>query len=153
MNTALVIIHSILAVFLLGAVTHQTLAVWWRVPAGPQNFFDRFRAVRAAGYANAIVALFLLTACLGAYLYPVYRISVRIVLEDLRRYTPVGLFEAKEHLVAIGLGVLPAYWFYWRRRELDRHVLTRKMLTLMLALIVWAAFLVGHIINNIRGFA
>ena len=70
--------------------------------------------MRAGAYANTIVILFVVTACIGAILYPTYRLAVRIVLEDLRISTATGLFELKEHFVALGLGVLPAYWYYWK---------------------------------------
>ena len=57
MATALLILHGLVAVALLGAITHQTLAAWASFSARPRSFFDRFRAVPPAGYANAIVGL------------------------------------------------------------------------------------------------
>ena len=48
--------------------------------------------------------------------------------------------------------MLPAYWFYWRRPLDPRHARPRAILTLLLAFIVWWGFLVGHVVNNIRGF-
>jgi hypothetical protein len=62
------------------------------------------------------------------------------------------MFELKEHFVAVGLGILPAYWSYWRQPLADDHVRTRAVLTAILAFIVWWSFLVGHILNNIQGF-
>ena len=69
MATVLVIIHGLVAVALLGAITHQTLAAW--VPAGakPNSFFGRFRAVKSASFTNAIVVLYVISALLGAILY------------------------------------------------------------------------------------
>ena len=43
----------------------------------------RFRAVPAAAYVNAIVVLYVATAVLGGIIYPSYRLSVRIVLQQL----------------------------------------------------------------------
>jgi hypothetical protein len=62
------------------------------------------------------------------------------------------VFELKEHFVAVGLGILPAYWYFWRQPPAADHLRTRAALTAVLAFIVWWSFLVGHILNNIRGF-
>jgi hypothetical protein len=149
--TTLLIIHALCAVFMLGALTHQALSLWWPPRPGERSFFSSFRAVRAAAYSNTIVVLFVVTATLGAILYPSYRLAVRVVLEDLRLNAANGVFELKEHLVTIGLGLLPAYWYYWRQ-PLAENRIAIKALTTMLALIVWWGFIVGHVLNNIRGF-
>jgi hypothetical protein len=148
---ALVITHGLLAFLLLGAVTHQVVSVWAPVRVKAADFVSRFRAVGAANYANAIMALYLVTAALGAFIYTNYRITARLTLEQGHFWKSFGAFEIKEHLVAIGLALLPAYWYFWRQ-PLDAHdALTRKALTALLAFIVWWAFLAGHIANNIRG--
>ncbi len=151
MITTLLIIHALCAVFMLGALTHQALSLWWPPRAGESSFVARFRGVRAAAYSNTIVILFLVTASLGAILYPSYRLAVRVVLEDLRLNAANGVFELKEHLVAIGLGLLPAYWYYWREPAPENR-LAAKALTTLLAIIVWYGFIIGHVLNNIRGF-
>jgi hypothetical protein len=151
MITALLILHALCAVFMLGALTHQATSVWWPPGPGPRSLFASFRAVRSAAYTNTIVVLYLVTATLGSILYPTYRIAVRVVLEDLKLNAANGIFELKEHLVALGLGMLPAYWYYWKAPP-GESVAARRALTLILALIVWWAFLAGHILNNIRGF-
>ena len=46
--TTLLIIHSLVAVALLGAITHQTLATWAPARARSGSFFSRFRAVPPA---------------------------------------------------------------------------------------------------------
>ena len=66
MATALLIIHGLVAVALLGAITHQTLATWAPAGAAPGSFFGRFRAVPSAAFANAIVVLYVVSAILGA---------------------------------------------------------------------------------------
>jgi hypothetical protein len=101
---------------------------------------------------NAIIVLYVVTAILGGIIYPAYRLSVRPVLQQLDLNVSNGMFELKEHFVAIGLGILPAYWSYWRRSLADEHARTRAVLTVILAFIVWWSFLVGHILNNIQGF-
>ena len=63
-----------------------------------------------------------------------------------------GVFEIKEHFAAIGMFMLPLYWFYWRTPLKPDYAAARRWLTTILALIVWWNFLVGHILNNIKGF-
>jgi hypothetical protein len=148
--TVLLIVHGLLAVALLGAITHQVVSVWLpaRGPAG--SFVGRFRAVSAPSYANAIVALYVLTFVLGGFVYAYYRIEVRMVVEQLGLWAQNGSFELKEHFAAVGLAILPAYWHYWRQPPAENR--TRAILTALLAFIVWWNFIVGHILNNIRGF-
>jgi hypothetical protein len=151
--TILLIIHGLLAVALLGAITHQALSVARRVPAAARgSFVGRFSGVAAAGYANAIIILFIVTSIGGALLYPQYRLDVRPALEDLNMREANGAFEIKEHLAAIGLGLLPVYWCFWRQPLSASDGATRKYLTWILAFLVWWNFLVGHILNNIKGF-
>ena len=152
MFTFLLIVHGLLAVALLGAITHQTISVWYpaRKPAG--SFVGRVRSVPATSYANAIVVLYIATAILGAVVYTEYRVVVRVVLEQLDLWKTNGVFELKEHFAAVGLGVLPAYWYYWRTPLLGEHARARAALTSLLAFVVWWNFLVGHVLNNVRGF-
>jgi hypothetical protein len=152
MTTALLIIHGLTAVALLGALTHQTLSVWWPAAKRSGSFLSAARSVSSTSYTNAIIVLFLVTASLGAIIYPAYRLGIRVVLQDYRLLIPEGSFELKEHFVTIGLGLLPAYWYFWRRPLSPDHAGTRVALTTLLAFIVWWSFLVGHILNNIRGF-
>ena len=154
MIVALLIVHGLLAVTLLGALTHQAFSVVpRRATSGPRSFFARFRTVNAAAYATPIVLLFAVTALGGALLYPAYRVDVRPALEDLQLRAANGIFEIKEHLVAVGLGVLPGYWFFWQTPLAPEHASTRRYLTWLLAFLVWWAFLTGHVLNNIKGLA
>ena len=148
---ALVITHGLLAFLLLGAVTHQLVSVLLPARAGATHFVARFRAVGSANYANAIIVLYLVTAALGAYIYTNYRISARLILEQGHYWKSFGAFEIKEHLIAIGLAMLPAYWYFWRQPLEETEAVTRKLLTVLIGFIVWWAFLAGHIANNIRG--
>ncbi len=95
--------------------------------------------------------LFAVTAIGGALLYPQYRIDVRPALEDTQNVAANGVFEIKEHLVAIGLGLLPVYWLFWRKRNGPETAAPRRYLTWLLAFFVWWSFIVGHVLNNIRG--
>ncbi|MGH6771829.1 MAG: hypothetical protein ACRECO_22740 [Xanthobacteraceae bacterium] len=152
--TILLIVHGLLAVALLGALTHQAMAVAMpvRSAVGAGNFVDRFRAVPARGYAVAVCVLWVLAFLMGAWIYTKYRVYVRIPIEQFGYWKTSGSFELKEHAVTIGLGLLPAYWWLWTRAKLDEYATARKGVTMLLAIIVWYAFLVGHIINNVRGY-
>ena len=152
MIVALLIVHGLLAVALLGAITHQALSVApGRASAGPLSFVGRFRSVESGAYATAIVVLFVVTAIGGALLYPQYRLDVRTALEDQQLRAANGVFEIKEHLAAIGLGLLPTYWLFWKAPAVSQQAAARRYLTWLLAFIVWWNFLVGHVLNNIKG--
>jgi hypothetical protein len=150
MATFLVIVHGLLAVALLGSITHQAVSVVWpaRSKAG---FVPAYRSVSGPIYANANVILFLAVAGLGGLIYPTYRVWVRTYLESARLLSAVGSFEVKEQFISIGLGLLPFYWLLWRHPDPAGRT-ARTAVTLMLCFIVWFAFIVGHVLNNVRGF-
>ena len=152
MATALLIVHGLVAVALLGAVTHQTLATWAPARVRPGSFFARFRAVPATSFANAVVLLYAVAALLGATVYLYFRVQVRPALEQAGHFDALGFFDIKEHFVSIGLALLPAYWVCWRRPLASESGRLRAGLTAILAFIVWWGFLVGHVLNNIMGF-
>ncbi|MBV8135590.1 MAG: hypothetical protein JO121_08130 [Deltaproteobacteria bacterium] len=152
MITALLIIHGLVAVALLGAITHQTLAVWIPARTKSGSFFDRFRAVPPASFANAIVVLYTASGILGAFVYFHFCVDVMPALQRTRHWDALGLLELKEHFAAIGLALLPAYWVCWRQPHADKCAQARAALTAVLAFIVWWGFLVGHVLNNVMGF-
>jgi hypothetical protein len=153
MIVVLLILHGLLAVALLGAITHQSFSVltFARATNGRWNFVDRFRGVDATAYATPIVVLFVVTTLGGALLYPQYRIDVRPALEDTQNTAANGVFEIKEHLAAIGLGLMPVYWQFWRKPNGPGTAPARRYLTWLVAFCVWWNFLVGHVLNDIRG--
>jgi hypothetical protein len=152
MATALLILHGLVAVALLGAITHQTLAAWTSPIAHPRSLFARFRAVQPAGYANAIVGLYLGGALLGAIVYLYFKVDIQPDLERDHHWHALGFLDLKEDFVAIGFGLLPAYWISWHQQFADQRDRTAAPLTTILAFIVWWGFLVGHVTNNIMGF-
>jgi hypothetical protein len=147
----LLIVHGLLAFALLGAVTHQAISVSIPTRAGEDTFTRSLRAVRPAGYTKAIVILFVLTFVLGSVIYPSYRLQAHPQLQATGHNLVVAIFDLKEHFVALGVGMLPAYWYYWRSVPIDVATGTRRALTVILAAIVWWSFLVGHIVNNMKG--
>src|SRR5262245_56183199 len=152
--TILMIIHGLCAVGLLGALTHQAMSVLApvRQAAGGGGFVTRFRAVQGAGYAAAVCVLWVVTFLFGAWIYTKYRMYVRIPIETQGFWKTQGVFELTEHLAVIGLGSLPIYWLLWKDARNPEFASARKWLTVLLAAMVWYMFLVGHIVNNVRGF-
>jgi len=148
----LLLLHVLAGAALLGAITHQAFSVTRPTPTSPaRSFVRRFRGVNSLAFTNVIVLLFVVNCLLGGLLYPRYRIDVRPMLEDMQLRAANGLFETKEHFAAVGLGLLPAYWFFWRPPLVLAYAETRKYLTWMLAFIVWWNFVVGELLNNIKG--
>ena len=148
MNLVLLLIHGISAALLWGAVTHQAVALWWPAPRGGPGFWRSLRGVHAERYARAVAVLFVVTLGLGAILYAPFRVLVRAAYLDAHVPWATGLFEIKEHAAAIGLAVLPAYLAAWKEPQTLR---TRRALTTMLTLIVWFNYLVGHVVNDVKG--
>ena len=86
----------------------------------------------------------------GGIIYPTYVLDIKSSLTDARMLSAIGAFEIKEHFAVIGLALLPSYWYFWQRTGKE-HTLVRKLNTTLLSLLVWWNFLVGHILNNIKG--
>src|SRR5262245_29590454 len=148
---ALLFLHFVMPVVLLEAVTLQAVAVMMPVRQAAGNFVARIRAVSPASYVLPIVILYVPTFILGAWVYIKYRTYVRIPMEQLSHWWTVGSFEWKEHVVSMGMGLLPAYWYFWRQPMAEEHASARKWLAIFLAFSVWYAFLVGHTANDFRG--
>ncbi len=146
-------VHLILALGLLGAVTHQGMAVALPVRKTATGIVTRFRAVPAAGYTTTVCVLYVLTFFVGSYIYTQYRTAIRIPLESAHYYKTGGFFDFKEHVATLGLVLLPAYWYLWKNAQNPDYDNARKGVTLVLAVIVWFLFIVGHVLNNTRGFA
>jgi hypothetical protein len=152
--TILLIVHGLLAVALLGALTHQAASVLVpaRQTAGMPSFTGRFRSVHGASYASAVCVLWVATFIFGAWIYAKYRMYVRIPIEQEAYWKTLGSFELKEHLAAISVGLLPIYWVLWKNPHEPEFEGPRKWLTVSLAAMCWYMFLVGHVLNNVRGF-
>jgi hypothetical protein len=149
MNVTLLILHGIFAFLLLGALTHQAVSSVWPRKPGDQGFIAVYRGVHGHSYTGAVIALYLITFVLGGYIYIFYRIEVRPPLEALLDLVPIGVFEIKEHFLAIALGMLPSYWYYWKRKPENK--MGRVGTTMVLAFAVWVGFVGGHFVNNVRG--
>ena len=153
MITALFILHGLVGVALLGAITHQLVSMYRRRTVRGPSFVDRYTGVNQRVFVVAVVVLYAAGVLLGALIYPTYRINVRIPFEEMFLFQAVGAFELKEHFAGIGIGLLPLYYWLWRPELADSHRRDRVIITSILAFIVWWDFIVGHILNNIRGLA
>jgi hypothetical protein len=152
MMTALLILHGLLAVALLGAVTHQAMAVSLRrTEARTRSFIARFRATDAGAYGTPVAILYVVVMAVGAVLYPRYRFVVRPLLQTMDLRSANGAFELKEHFSAIGLMLLPAYWASWKQPLAQEYASARLWLTWMIALVVWWNFLAGQLLVAIKG--
>ena len=145
-------VHLILAVGLLGALTHQAMAVALPVRQPSAGIVSRFRSVSAAGYATAVCVLWVLTFLVGSFIYTKYRTYIRIPLEEGHYYKTGGFFDFKENVATLGLVLLPAYWYFWKNVDNPDYDNARKGVTLVLAAMCWFLFIVGHVLNNTRGF-
>lgn len=148
------ILHGLVAIALLGAITHQGLTVWRQPATVPATVFvNRFRSIPAIHFATAITVLYLLTFALGAYIYPTFVLHAKQAIVDLGLRKTVGVFQLKEHIAAVGLGMLPVYWHFWRSVPLTAGIRTRRLLTTFLMLAVWWNLIVGYVLNNVRGLS
>ena len=147
----LLFLHFLIAVALLAAVTLQAVMVLVpaRQPAG--NFIDRFHPIPPVSLVPIVVWLYVPNFLLGAWVYTKYRTYVRIPMEQFGYWWTVGGFEFKEHIIAMGLALLPAYWYFWRQPLSEEHAAIRKWVTVFIAVAVWYSFLSGHVANNFRG--
>lgn len=151
--TLLLILHGLAGVALLGVLTHQSASVLAAARGPRASFASRYLRVDPRAFTAAAVVLFVVNVVLGALIYPTYRVDVRIPFEEMALGWAIGLFEMKEHAGGIGLGLLPLYYVLWRGEFAETHRLDRTAITLLLAAITWFDFVVGHVLNNIRGLA
>lgn len=150
MTIFLLILHGLAGVALLGALTHQAVSSVLPGKAGG-GFAKRYARVNARAFTNAVIVAYLITFALGAIIYPAYRLETRVAFEQMYLAWAVGIFELKEHWGAIGLALLPLYHILWMRSaEVDNRP-GRVTVTFALTFIVWFDFVVGHVLNNIRG--
>src|SRR5262249_22202684 len=117
------------------------------------SFVDRYTGVNQQTFVAVIIGLYIAEIILGGIIYPNYRINVRIPFEEMNLAIAVGLFECKEDFGGIGLGILAAYFWLLKSDVAATHGRDRTAVTAILTFIVWYDFLIGHILNNIRGLS
>lgn len=152
MMIAALIVHGLCAIFLLGALSHQAASCWRQPGAGrATTLMAGFMAVRGPLYGRAAVMSYVLTMLLGDVVYGPYRVDVKTMLFDLQLWPWNGVFEIKEHLVALGFFLLLPYAALWSHPLDPALARPRRWLTTVLALVVWYALVAGHLLNNLKG--
>jgi hypothetical protein len=153
MSVFLLLLHGLLAVALLGALTHQAVALLGLGRSGQRSggFVLRYTQAGRVGFAGAVAILYVLCFVLGAVIYPYYRLDVRIPFEEMGLFSYVGWFEIKEHWGGIGVGLLPLYLYAWKAEHAADQRSNRMGVTWALMVIVWSDFIIGHFLNNTRG--
>ena len=153
MMIVFLILHGVCSLFLVGALSHQAAATWRRAPSAGRaaGVISGFAAVRAPLYARSIAISYVLTMVLGDVVYGPYRIDVKTMLFDLQLWPWNGVFEIKEHLVALGFFLLAPYLILWRTPLNAAQAHSRRLLSTLLATIVWYALVAGHLLNNLKG--
>ena len=152
--TIWLLVHLLLAVALIGALTHQAVAVMMpvRQVAGTRRLRDALPRGAGAGYATAVCVLWVLTFIVGlVHLHQVPHLHPDSDRAG-RLWKTQGFFDFKEHVASIGLMLLPAYWYFWKNAQNPEYDTARKVVTVYLALACWFLFIVGHVLNNTRGF-
>ena len=136
---------------LLGILTYQAAVMGKAQGRTKPSFLTRRRQIDVSGLSPFIIASFVIVVCLGATLYPSYRLVVRpyLAAHDMRAAN--GMFEVKEHFAALALLMLPAYWAAWLKPIGPERAVARRMLTFLLTGMVWWNFLVGNVIHYTTG--
>lgn len=147
----LLFLHFVMAVILMAAITLQAVAILMPARQVAGHVGNVIRRLPPASYSATVIVLYVPTFLLGAWIYLKYRTYVRIPMEQLGHWWTLGSFEFKEHVVAMGIALLPAYWYFWRRPMPQEQAGIRKALTFFLAFTVWYAFIIGHVANDFRG--
>ena len=152
MMTALLIVHGLFAVALIGSVSHQAIAATLKYSGiRGRPSLARLRASDPNVYSSAVTILFLAVAIMGAILYPQYRLTVRPFVQSMDLRAANGAFELKEHFSALGVLMLPAYWAVWRQSRDKENQTARLWLTWLMAGFVWWNFIAGQLLVAIKG--
>lgn len=145
---ALLVVHALLAIALLGASTHDAILVVGYL----RGRFGRARLERL--YVRIQLATYVATFVVGSLIYPAYRIYVRAAVFD--RWAPwaSNLFDVKENLAALGLPVVLVYAWLRSRFEPQRDAAWRPLyavLGLTAATLVWFQAVAGLVLVAERG--
>ena len=151
MITALLIIHGLLAVALLGGVTHQTVSAWSPARKAAGSFVNRFRSVTAAIYTNAIVVLYIITMIVGAAIILNFVFQSVVCWKNSTHRLRWALSSSKNILPSSASHCCRLTGFSGDCPWLEEHGRTRKSSRRCLRSLSGGIF-VGHVVNNLRGF-
>lgn len=139
------IIHLVTSILLLGSLTHHLV----QIVKG--NGFRGQKPLRRYSFWTTVS--YVVCFAWGVVIYPSYAYHVRFLYSDANVPWATGLFEIKEHCLAIGLAMLP---FYYSASHSITTLDTRQRRLYVLSVwtltgIVWYSFIVGGILVNVRG--
>ncbi len=109
----LLILHVCASIVLLGSATHNGIYTW-RYTRGYYRNCDLQKR-----YVSVLFYSYIVTFLLGLIIYPAFRVGVRPDFLDVLYPLATGFFEAKEHLMALGMGLL--LWYYPMSRKIELH--------------------------------
>ena len=145
---ALLVIHALGAMALLGAVTHQgILAVGYL-----SGYTARHRL--EATYVRIVAWLYPAVFALGALAYPTYRVRIRAAVFDLSAPWASNAFDIKENLAALGLFTALALALSRPRLSISGPrgpLLRHAALGLSLAILTWAQVVLGLVVTAEEG--
>lgn len=143
----LLVVHLLVSVFALGAVTHHA----WLVVRGNGS------STRLARLALWMAAGFSLAWLIGVVIYPSYNVLIRKppigTLEATTRWA-VGLFEIKEHLGSIALAMLPL--LFLSAGSYEQHDRVQRVSyvagTCLFTVFVYYTFIAGAVVTLVKTF-
>lgn len=144
----LLILHTIFAVVLVGAMTHNFFLMinYFRGNINRLRLHNRYVLY---GFVSFIFT-YLFT---GVLIYPTFRVRVRYDYLDKSLPWVTGLFEIKEHWLSVALVIFIAYYLLNRFLDLrrDRHLVKMySILGIILSIIIWYATVASFIIGSYK---
>jgi hypothetical protein len=147
LGRCLLVVHLLVAVFVMGLVTHHALLLLRRNP--PAARLAKFARWMAIGYPLSWLA--------GVLIYPSYNVLIRKppigVLEHMARWA-VGLFEIKEHVGTIALAMLP--WLVLSAARYERLSRVERIsylaATCVFTVFVYYVFIAGGVVTTVKSF-
>lgn len=143
----LLFVHLVSTGVLVGGMTHDLVLIvrYWR------GKFLRKKLERL--YVKVSFWAYLIVFCVGALIYPTFRIRVRHEYFDESVPWATGLFEVREHWAAMGLALFIA--FYFLRRKFDPEAEREKLflytaMFCILYIIVWYCATAGFYLTTVR---
>jgi hypothetical protein len=144
---ALTVVHTLAAVVMLGAVSHQAVVAW-----GAVRGRHKPRLARIYGVTGLVACA--VTTALGAAIYPTYRFYVRGHYLDHCAVGMSKLFDVKEDFAVFALLVAALVWLAVRdlqRQSPREHLWLYAGSAYALAGLVWFNALSGFAITLTRG--
>jgi hypothetical protein len=143
---AVVVLHAIAAMVLVGAATHHAIVAVGYLRGG-------YRVRLARVYAATVAVAWLVTFALGLVAYPTFRYEVRALVLDRDAPWATSLFELKEHLAAVGVPLALGVFAVSRVLDpkSDRAIARVYVaMTIVAAAILWFDTISGLVITMVK---